>query len=100
MSITNILKHVAQHNTWNITHSQEHLQVQVATWPHCRCRLEHERTCHCRIHLAQKYKHIKKCLHFPLFFDAWKYIFVTSGHVQYHMFPIVTWYAMLSLETM
>ena len=28
-SFTNILKHAAQHNTWNITHTLQHLQVQV-----------------------------------------------------------------------
>jgi hypothetical protein len=32
MSFTLILKHAVEHNTWNITHTLQHLQVQLAKW--------------------------------------------------------------------
>lgn len=30
MVLTEILKHAVEHNTWNITHTLLHMQVQVA----------------------------------------------------------------------
>lgn len=40
ISLTNIVKHAVEHDTWNIAHIWQHLQVQVTTWPHCRSMLE------------------------------------------------------------
>ena len=48
MSLILILKHAFEHNTWNINHTLQHLQVQVATWPHCRSTLGRWWTCHYR----------------------------------------------------
>ena len=42
MVLIEIIKHVVEHNTWNITHTLPHLQVQIATWSHYRSTLECE----------------------------------------------------------
>jgi hypothetical protein len=46
MSFIEALKHMVEHNIWNITYTLSHLQVQVTAWPHCKSTLEHEWTCY------------------------------------------------------
>ena len=46
MSLTEILKYAVEHNTWNISHTLSHLQVQLTPWPHYRSTLEYEWTCY------------------------------------------------------